>query len=310
MKYLRLFQTKEEYNDAYPSLALPNVSLIVSSEEVKYLASLLPLYVEAIEDLTVSFSTNDIEYSLDNETWQTLSAGTNTPTIQAGERVYFAASNLTVSSSVGIGSFSMTGKCNIGGDISSMINGKDARNTTTVPSSYFRNLFYPCANIIDATSLLLPATSLGENCYRSMFNSCTGLISAPKVLPAESMSYACYNFMFKGCSSLKNAPQILATSVAESCFSGMFQDCVILSTAPDLLPTSISSRCYENMFNGCSSLTYIKAMFLTEPSSSTTAYWVYGVALYGTFVKNSAATWNVTGNNGIPSGWTVETADA
>jgi hypothetical protein len=37
--------------------------------------------------------------------------------------------------------------------------------------------------------------------------------------------------------------------------------------------------------------------------------WVKGVASSGTFVKNSAATWDVTGVNGIPSGWTVETAD-
>jgi hypothetical protein len=28
----------------------------------------------------------------------------------------------------------------------------------------------------------------------------------------------------------------------------------------------------------------------------------------GTFVKNSAATWTTTGNNGVPSGWTVQTA--
>lgn len=30
----------------------------------------------------------------------------------------------------------------------------------------------------------------------------------------------------------------------------------------------------------------------------------------GTFVKNSAATWNVTGVNGIPNGWTITTASA
>jgi len=34
---------------------------------------------------------------------------------------------------------------------------------------------------------------------------------------------------------------------------------------------------------------------------------VSGVAATGTFVKNSSATWNVTGVNGVPSGWTIET---
>lgn len=47
MKYLRKFETQEEYNDALPSLAIPNVSLIVSSNEVKY----LPAYL-FLEELT------------------------------------------------------------------------------------------------------------------------------------------------------------------------------------------------------------------------------------------------------------------
>jgi hypothetical protein len=66
--------------------------------------------------------------------------------------------------------------------------------------------------------------------------------------------------------------------------------------------------CYDNMFNGCTNLNYIKAMFTTTPSSTYTGNWVSGVASSGTFVKNSAAGWNVTGDNGVPTGWTVETA--
>jgi len=62
------------------------------------------------------------------------------------------------------------------------------------------------------------------------------------------------------------------------------------------------------MFNGCSSLNYIKALFTTTPSSSYTGNWVSGVAPTGTFVKSAAATWNVTGNNGVPTGWTVKRA--
>jgi hypothetical protein len=62
------------------------------------------------------------------------------------------------------------------------------------------------------------------------------------------------------------------------------------------------------MFYNCSKLNYIKAMFTTTPSSSDTGNWVYGVASSGTFVKNKNATWNVTGVDGIPSGWTVVNA--
>jgi hypothetical protein len=64
------------------------------------------------------------------------------------------------------------------------------------------------------------------------------------------------------------------------------------------------------MFNGCSSLTYIKAMFTTTPSSTYTNNWVLGVTSTGTFVKNSEASWTNTGNSGIPINWTVETASA
>ena len=45
------------------------------------------------------------------------------------------------------------------------------------------------------------------------------------------------------------------------------------------------------------------------PSTTYTSNWVNGVASSGTFVKNSAATWaNTFGVNGIPNGWTVQTA--
>ena len=50
-------------------------------------------------------------------------------------------------------------------------------------------------------------------------------------------------------------------------------------------------------------------MFTTTPSTTYTDSWVDGVSATGTFVKNSAAQWNVRGTSGIPTGWTVETAE-
>jgi hypothetical protein len=49
-------------------------------------------------------------------------------------------------------------------------------------------------------------------------------------------------------------------------------------------------------------------MFTTKPTTSNTVDWVKNVAETGTFVKNSAAEWNVTGFIGVPEGWTVQTA--
>ena len=62
------------------------------------------------------------------------------------------------------------------------------------------------------------------------------------------------------------------------------------------------------MFYDCSNLNYIKAMFTTTPSSTYIYNWVYRVAASGTFTKNSAAEWHLAGSNGVPSGWTVQTA--
>ena len=64
------------------------------------------------------------------------------------------------------------------------------------------------------------------------------------------------------------------------------------------------------MFSGCTSLNYIKAMFTTTPGAGYTSNWVSGVAASGTFVKNSAAGWDVSGSDGIPNNWTVETVSS
>ena len=99
-----------------------------------------------------------------------------------------------------------------------------------------------------------------------------------------------------------------ATTLANDCYYSMFCDCTGLTSAPELPATTLESNCYREMFYGCTNLAYIKAMFTTTPGSSYTNEWVKNVKGTGTFVKNSAATWDVTGDNGVPTGWTVETA--
>ena len=89
----------------------------------------------------------------------------------------------------------------------------------------------------------------------------------------------------------------------------MFSGCTSLSTAPALPATQLAPYCYMNMFNGCNQLNYVK-MMATDISSFgnlTVITWLYRVAPTGTFVKNSAATWDES--KVIPSGWTVQTAE-
>ena len=176
---------------------------------------------------------------------------------------------------------------------------------TTLEWGCYEGMFQNCTSLTTAPELL--ATMLTYNCYSSMFDGCTSLTVAPE-LPAMSLEDGCYAYMFSNCTSLITAPELPATTLKESCYEGMFQNCISLATAPELPATTLATGCYWNMFNGCTNLNYIKAMFTTTPSDTYTSNWVSGVAANGTFVKNSAATWNVTGNNGIPTGWTVQTA--
>ena len=175
---------------------------------------------------------------------------------------------------------------------------------TILDRKCYEGMFYGCTGLTSAPEL--PITTLADYCYQDMFAGCTGLTSAPE-LPATTMVVGCYSEMFHSCTGLTTAPTLPATTLANHCYQYMFVGCTGLTTAPELPATTLAEHCYDYMFYGCTNLNNIKALFTTTPSSSYTNNWVYGVAATGTFVKSSVATWTVTGNNGIPSGWTVLT---
>lgn len=97
-----------------------------------------------------------------------------------------------------------------------------------------------------------------------------------------------------------------ATTLAFRCYSYMFGGCTNLAIAPELPATTLAAGCYSNMFYGCSKLNYIKMLATDISAEVCLSNWVYGVASSGTFVKNKNATWDVTGVNGVPSGWTIQ----
>ena len=98
-----------------------------------------------------------------------------------------------------------------------------------------------------------PPTTVGENCYRSMFRNCTSLTSAP-TLPATRLAERCYLSMFDNCTSLTSAPELPATTLASYCYQYMFNACKSLTTAPELPATTLANYCYYSMFAGCTSL--------------------------------------------------------
>ena len=337
MKYIKKFDNVGDYQEFKGSTKYkrPNVSFILESEETKVDPidySKEYFTIEALEGgLTVSLSDNDCEYCVDDGEWITLSADKTTPAINAGQMLSFRG-NLTPTSSNGIGTFTISKKCNLKDNIMSLLYGDDfeKENDLTGKDYAFYKLFYNCTNIVDASELILPATTLANYCYYYMFSGCTSLTTAPE-LPATTLAEYCYGDMFRGCTGLTVAAELPATTLAEYCYGSMFLRCTRLTTAselpatelsigcynsmfydcnrltktPELPATTLASSCYGSMFYICSKLNYIKMLATDISANNCLYYWVNGVSSTGTFVKHPDMNRLSTGTSGIPSGWTV-----
>ena len=243
-------------NYAYTNTIATYTLRIVGPEDV-------PLTFEAMEaGATVQFNLNataigagTVQYSTDGgDTWTNYTNQIITLT-NIGDKVQFQSTNITqyaTNATTNFSSFSVSKNCYVYGNILSLVN-----YTMTLTSSFnLAKLFNDCSKIHNHNSknLLLPATTLTNYCYNSMFYGCTGLTMAP-VLPATSLAMGCYLQMFAGCTSLATAPQLPATTLAESCYHNMFNGCTSLTTAPALSATTLAEKCYNGMFQDCTSLT-------------------------------------------------------
>ena len=107
--------------------------------------------------------------------------------------------------------FHSTAHYSLSGNIMSLIYGENFKNQTSFPDGSSFNLcstFYdPEASgnkneqLEDIDGLVLPATSLKESCYESLFQNCTLINSSPE-LPATTGVTNCYKNMFNGCTNL------------------------------------------------------------------------------------------------------------
>ena len=298
-RYLTKFNNYSEYVAFKQSdeFVKPNVSHCTQENDVHYNPSEWKyeyLTFEVIDAGTITLTATNtdvaktIAYSTNNgRTWTNLTTSTEAQELggilSTGDKVLVKGNNASYCSSIQtFNQFGGTAKVNVYGNIMSLISGDDFADNDVLNERYtFCKLFYQYTNLFSVENLILPATTLSSNCYQYMFQDCTSLTTAPE-LPAITLSSNCYQRMFAGCTSLVKAPELPAITLA--------------------------SYCYNVMFSGCTSLNYIKAMFTTEPSATYTSNWVKNVTANGTFVKNYAATWTTTGNDGVPSGWTIQTA--
>lgn len=223
-------------------------------------------------------------------------------------------------------------KFNISGNIMGLIDGFN--EVTTIPSLYcFYRLFWGVSLIYDASALRLPAKVIKGAAYyemfmdcdnmvagpdidgtdnsglvgtRGMFKRCKSLVECPKFSFEKVGNGACQE-MFMDCNELINPPKILpATTLADSCYQSMFYSCHKLRFAPELPAKTLVNGCYTFMFADCTELRYVKALFTTNITKDTayTVNWMFGVnTSTGVFVKAVDATWNLSGESGIPTNW-------
>lgn len=174
---------------------------------------------------------------------------------------------------------------------------------TTLTGSCYMCMFESCTGMTTAPDL--PAITLKKYCYRSMFSNCTGLTTVPD-LPATTLADYCCLGMFNKCSALTTAPDLPATTLAQYCYDEMFYDCTSLTTAPDLPATTLVKGCYKEMFKNCTNLNFVRCL-ATQLGEDYSKDWLSGVSSTGTFVRSSDA--NVSdlgeGVSGIPTGWTT-----
>ena len=164
-----------------------------------------------------------ISYSINNGTWTTITASSTTGTaidVVAGDEVRFKGTNSSYSKSpsyVTACRFAGTATCCVCGNIMSLIYGDNFIGKNTLQSANtFCGLFFQYSKMIsdEEHKLVLPATTLTNDCYHHMFYGCSNLTIAPE-LPAPTLKSLCYAEMFGGCSKL-NYIKCLATDISAS----------------------------------------------------------------------------------------------
>ena len=340
MDHINLFQTNAEFNAAYngSSYVEPWVSFTMETSGLSFNKGQTPthdysqdyLTFEVISGGTISSLVDGVLLSKDNgENWDT-----EITDLTSGDKV-IAKGNVHTFGDETAASFDFgDALVNVCGNIMSIYDSQNFRTITALnEGDRLALLFYDCAGLISAENLILPATTLADNCYARMFSNCISLTTAPVLpattlaggcyfgmfanctslttapeLPVTTLAKSCYSNMFEGCTSLTKTPELPTTTLAQSCYYCMFSNCTSLTTAPELPATTLASYCYQTMFYGCTSLNYIKCLATDISASNCTSSWVSGVSSTGTFVKNPNMAGWTTGNNGIPANWTVQDA--
>ena len=156
-------------------------------------------------------------YSLDDgKTWTSFDAdgGTTVNLPHVGDYVCFKAGvsgNTKISKSDNdYRKFTLSKKCGAYGNVMSLLDGTDDETATaaTMGDYCFRALF---SGSKITTAPEFPASTLSDYCYDNAFSACEYLVTPMTALPALSVPQYAYRSMFYNCTALTTAPEINAT---------------------------------------------------------------------------------------------------
>ena len=223
-----------------------------------------------------------VECSKDKLTWNTINFDTLNPqtiTLEQGEKLYLRNDSgyFNYQDDSNNYSTSITGSKShkLGGNINTIINYTDLSNVS-LSQGCFNRMFLNDIELVDASDLKLPSTTLAPHCYRSFLNNCQSLLYAP-ALPATTLANKCYYAMFYGDNSL--------------------------TTAPELPATNLAYGCYDSIFKNCTSLTSV-TIYATSTADYAFTGWLNNVAASGTVYNNGGVSLPKNSTSGIPTGWT------
>lgn len=203
----------------------------------KYNPYTAPLTFEAATgNVGVQFfdNNNGLKYSTDSINWNTYNTYTGIITLaNTGDKVYFKGSSITNGNTTRI---FCSGNCYVYGNMMSIVYEDFTTNANKdkITQQYiFYSLFHDDVSSEPTNAhqyilshptkkLALPATTLAQYCYQSMFWGCSNLKRAPE-LPASTVPDYAYQSMFTGCSKLSDV-KCLATSLGTNSTYQWLQD--------------------------------------------------------------------------------------
>lgn len=184
----------------------------------------IPLTIQAMGGGTTVTITNplnkQITYSVNGGTKRSTSDNPINIALAANEKVELWGNNVSYSDGTYVTSIITSDNAYLYGNVNSLLSWKGFEDISSLSGDYtFRNLFEGGSLFFNSPShdILLPATTLSESCYTSMFYGCSNLERAP-VLPAPTLTTGCYSNMFEDCTALTSVT-CLATNVISSTYA-------------------------------------------------------------------------------------------